>query len=216
MAEKLGERVPIPPKRLEQPNVVELGTGKVIHRIHKREYQGNHFNPCKGGKTRFAPLYDQNQNCIPTLYAADTVEAAIFETILHDVPLESDFKTIPLNIRQLYQHTELLLCRSLKVASMRAPDLMKWEVRSTFLIGCAARYYGYTVQWAESIHRQFQELDGLLWTSNLCDPDTALLLFGDRVASSELRVERIRGGTDDSFISEVRSAAQRANIVITM
>ena len=48
---------------------------------------------------------------------------------------------------------------------------------------------------------------------NLCDPDAAFLLFGDRVKSSDLVVEHYRDGLDKSLWNDVRRAAQRGDIV---
>ncbi len=216
MAEESAEFVPLPPKRLKQPNVIELGEREIIHRVHSEEYRGNDFNPCKGGITRFAPIHDSNQNCIPTLYAAGTVEAAIYETILHDVPLESDFKSVPLALVQRYQHSVLRLRRLLRVASLRAPDLMKWGVSQSVLIGCTPAHCERTGEWARSIHDQFTDLDGMIWTSNLCDPDSALLIFGDRVSYTDFAIDSNFEGSDDQFLHDVRTAAQRGDILIAM
>lgn len=79
--------VPLPPARLEPPNLTDLAEGELLHRVHTPQFPGNAFNPCQGGPTRFAPIHDAVGECIATLYAAQTVEAAIYETILHDVPL---------------------------------------------------------------------------------------------------------------------------------
>ncbi len=216
MVEESSESVPLPPNRLKQPNVVELGEREIIHRIHSQEYRGNDFNPCKGGITRFAPIHDTNQNCIPTLYAAGTVGAAIYETIFHDVPLGSDYKSVPLVIVQKYQHSVLRLRRLLRVASLRAPDLIKWGVSQSVLIGCTPAHYERTVEWARSIHDQFTDLDGMIWTSNRYDPDSALLIFGDRVRSTDFTIDSNPEGSADQFLRDVRTAAQRGDILITM
>ena len=112
----------------------------------------NDFNPCEGGETRFAPIYDDDQNCIPTLYAADSVEAAIYESVLHDDPLVADVKGVRLNTVLTYQLSDLLVLRSLRLASLRAPDLMKWGVRKSALIGSTSAHYKNTGIWAKRIH----------------------------------------------------------------
>jgi len=76
--------------------------------------------------------------------------------------------------------------------------------------------YHHTALWAKAVHDQFAEVDGLIWTSNLCDPDAALLFFGDRVDASDLMVTGVRHGSDGSFLEDVRKAAQRANILIAL
>lgn len=65
-------------------------------------------------------------------------------------------------------------------------------------------------------NRQFDDVDGLIWTSNLCDPDAALLLFGDRVEAAHLQVTGAREGSDGSFLRDVRKAARRSDILITL
>ena len=99
---------------------------------------------------------------------------------------------------------------------MRAPDLMKWGIRREALIGCLPTQYETTARWAKAVHDQFDEVDGLIWTSNLCDPDAALLLFGDRVAAADLQIAGIREGTDRSFLEDVRRAGQRGGISISI
>ena len=41
-----------------------------------------------------------------------------------------------------------------------------------------------TARWAEAIHRQFADVDGLLWMSRQRDRDEAVMLFGDRAGKA--------------------------------
>jgi len=84
------------------------------------------------------------------------------------------------------------------------------------LIAGLPTQYRRTALWAKAVHDQFDEVDGLVWTSTLCDPDTALLLFGDRVAGTDLMVTGMREGSDGSFLQDVRKAAQRSDILIAL
>lgn len=208
--------VPDPPPRLDPPNVMELTDGELLHRVHDRRFDGNAFNPCRGNRTRFAPIRDPYDRCIPSLYAADTVQAAIYETILHDVPLRAPRKSVPHGRLQHRRHSTLLVRRTLRLASLRAPDLLRWRVRRETLIASLPTQYRRTSLWAKAVHDQFEDVDGLVWTSNLCDPDTALLLFGDRVAATDLMVTGTREGSDGSFAQDVRKAAQRSSILVAL
>ena len=216
MDEEAQPPVPDPPATLHSPNVVEVAAGESLHRVHDRKFDGNAFNPCRGGPTRFAPIRDVRDRCIPSLYAADTVEAAIYETILHDVPLGAARKSIPHAALRDRRHSTLMLGRTLRLASLRAPDLLKWGVRREALVASLPTQYKRTALWAKAVHDQFDEVDGLLWTSNLCDPDSAVLLFGDRVGAKDLTVTGLREGSDGSFQHDVRKAAQRGNILISL
>ena len=217
MDEDVPQPLPTPPAHLEPPNVIELAQGELLHRVHGHDFDGNAFNPCQGSPTRFAPIHDASGHCIPTLYAADSVEAAIYETILHDIPLPGAArKSVPRHAIEARRHSTLLVRRSLRLASLRAPDLMKWGLTRTTLISTMPTQYHRTARWAKAVHDQFAEVDGLVWTSNLCDPDAALLFFGDRVDASDLMVTGVRHGSDGSFIQDARKAAQRANILIAL
>ena len=49
------------------------------------------------------------------------------------------------------------------------------------LIASPARDYLDTALWAQALHWQFPDVDGLLWMSRQRDRDHALVLFGDRL-----------------------------------
>ena len=141
--------------------------------------------------------------------------AAIYETILHDIPPHAPRKSVPQFVVEGRTLSVLVARRTLRLASLRAPDLMKWGVRQASLIGSLPTQYHRTATWAQAIHEQFAQVDGLIWTSNRCDPDDALLLFGDRVAGADLVVASVRDGADGSFLNEVRDAGERSGIRIT-
>ncbi|XOV85309.1 MAG: RES family NAD+ phosphorylase [bacterium] len=185
--------------------------------MHDSAYAGNQFNPCLGSPTRFAPIHDRHGNCVPALYAGSTLETAIYETIFHDIPAKAKLKTVPRQQVLTRSHTTLVVACDLRLASLRKPDLNTWQVTRNALIASNAKHYGATAAWAEAIHHQFSDIDGLIWTSNQCDPDSAFLLFGDRVDQGDLTVEDCRvGSLDPSLLTDVRIAGKRSGIIITL
>lgn len=214
-----------PSGELDSPNIVTLGAGTLVERVHDRRYGGSGFNPCKGAPTRFAPIRDAEGHCVPSLYAAGTLEAAIYETIFHDVPVQADPGansgadpgTVPKTLVQGRAHSRLNVLRDLHLASLRGPDLRRWGIDRNSLIAAAPGLYAETARWACAIHRRFPEVEGLAWTSNRCDPDTAYLFFGDRVAEADFRIDRVRDGRNDAaFLSDVRQAGLKGGIFITV
>ena len=206
-----------PPARLARPNVVTLAAGMTLERVHDRNYQANGFNPCEGAPTRFAPMHGTQGNCIPSLYAAGSLEAAIFETIFHDIPVTARRKTVPRTLVQSRAHGRLEVLRELRLVSLRAPDLRRWLISRDSMITSSPQFYEETVRWAEAIHRQFSNVEGLLWTSNQCDPDTAYLFFGDRVRADDFGIVQARDGLENpGFLSNVRQAGRRSSISITV
>ena len=206
-----------PPARLADPNIVILPASALLHRVHARDFSTNRFNPCQGAPTRFAPVHDAEGNCVPSLFAADTLEAAIYETIFHDIPVTAGRRTVPRTLIQSRTHGRLQVRRDLQLASLRGPDLRRWRMRRNSLITTSPSLYRDTARWAQAIHHQFPDVDGLLWTSSQCDPDTAYLFFGDRVAAGDLRIVQARDGLlDVTFLSDVRQAGQRSGISIAV
>ena len=76
----------------------------------------------------------------------------------------------------------------LRLASLRAPDLRRWRIARDALIAAPPPLYPETARWAAAIHDRFPDIEGLVWTSNRCDPDSAWLFFGDRVGPEDFRV----------------------------
>ena len=205
-----------PPATLAEPNVVTLNAGALVHRVHDRNYGANAFNPCKGSPTRFAPVYDEEGECVPSLYAAETLEAAIHETIFHDVPVKAKSKTVPRTLVQSRAHARLEVLRDLRLVSLRGPDLRRWRIGRNSLIATSPKLYSETARWASAIHHQFPDAQGLCWTSNQCDPDTAYLFFGNRVAPEDFRTLASDGLVDPTLLSDVRQAGLRCRITITV
>ncbi len=211
------DSLPPPPDDLEPPNVVVLTAGTALHRIHHRRLAGDSFNPCLGAPTRFAPIRDRGGACVASLYAGSTLEAAIYETIFHDVPVAgAGLLTVPLTQVHDRVHSVLSLQREMRLASLRGPDLRKWGIARARLIGSPPTAYAQTASWAKALHDRFPRIEGLVWTSNQCDPDDAVLFFGDRVAPTDIVVVGTRDGRiDRSLQSDVRAAGARSGISIS-
>lgn len=188
-----------------------------LERVHDRNFGANRFNPCEGAPTRFAPMHDAQGNCIPSLYAADTLEAAIFETIFHDIPVTARRKTVPRTLVQSRAHGSLAVLRELRLISLRGPDLRRWRISRDALLASPPKFYGNTARWAEVVHQQFRDVEGLLRTSNQCDPDTSYLFFGGRVKPEDFAIVQTRDGLDDPrFLADVQEAGRRSSISITV
>ena len=125
-------------------------------------------------------------------------------------------RSVPRHAVEDRRHSTFVVRRTLRLASLRALDLMKWGLTPATLIGAMPTQYQRTAHWAKAVHDRFAAVDGLIWTSNLCDPDSALLFFGDRVNVADLMVTGVRHGSDGSFLVDARKAAKRANILIAV
>ena len=90
--------VPKPPADFPT-HVTDLPVGAVLWRIHAESLAGDVFNP-GFGVSRFAPIGPKRKR-VPTAYAADEFEAAVYETIFHDLDPVEPFKTYPVSYTHL-------------------------------------------------------------------------------------------------------------------
>lgn len=177
-------RAPIPPL---DPLFDRWPAGRVIHVIHDTAFPPESFNPGVDGEgrlrkpTRFAPIRDKAGGVVPYLYGGSTLDCAIFETVFHEVPIDAVDKFVDLDDFAQRGHGELVPGRDLKLVDLTSEGLHRLKVPKEELITSPARDYPLTARWAEVLHRQCADADGLLWMSRQRDRDHALLLFGDRL-----------------------------------
>ncbi len=203
-------KVPFPPI-----NVQTIEAGTVLHRTHAQGFNAAQFNPCKGQPTRFAPFSDAHGNCIPTLYAATSREAAAFESIFHDIDPAATFKTVRLSDVESRNVSKVSPKRDLRVVGLFSPDLKAWGISRTDLIETPKSTYAQTVLWATAIHAADAKVDGLLWTSRQCDPELCVVLFGDRVSEADFDVqEQIHVKNDPALLLELRTFGRRAGVTL--
>lgn len=207
--------VPKPPPTIGLVNPWLLRKGRRIHRVYDERFAADSFNPCLGNPTRFAPISSHGK-CVASMYAAETFECAAFETIFHDVPVKAKIRMVPLSNIVGRAYAELRLKRALKLGALFVPDLKSLGLKRSQLIDATAKWYVQTARWAEAIHEQYKDLEGLVWTSRQCDPDTAYLFFGDRVSSHDFEVTPSPASITHSatLLASLRKFGLRAGITI--
>lgn len=193
--------------------------GTAIHVLHDTAFAPESFNPGVDDKgrlrrqTRFAPIHDNRGRIVPYLYGGSTLDCAIFETIFHDVPFDAADKFVDLEPFAQRGHGELTPQRDLRLVDLTTEGLHRLKVPKSELIASTARDYPDTARWAQALHRQFSEIDGLVWMSRQRDRDRALILFADRVQGT-LSGARIGGplARNDRLRQSILAAALRAGI----
>jgi hypothetical protein len=205
-----------PPSSFPASNSHETKAGTKFHRVHDQRFDCCAFNPGKGRSSRFAPLLLGGAP-IPTQYLATDFECAVHETIFHDIPIDEPNKTVGADNIKPLAHSVVELKRDITLVPLFAPDLARWRMSRADLIGTAGASYFITAQWALAIHQSRPDADGLIWTSKRCDPQKALLLFGDRVSESDLTgisKTRIYASLDE--MRQILTFAERMSIAIVL
>jgi hypothetical protein len=204
-----------PPARFPKLTPKRLPAGTLWHRNHLAAYAADAFNPCEGEPGRFSPIRDAAGACIPSLYAADSAEAAAFETVFADLTPGAAVQTVRLAKVLARAASGLVTRRELALLPLFAPDLHALGLARAALIDTPKSAYAATARWAEALHRAAPGAQGLIWTSRRCDPAGCVLLFGDRVAREDLEVvETSRLDRDPALLLTLRDWGQRAGITI--
>ena len=158
-----------------------INKGTILHRVHPEQYGADQFHPGVTGKARFSPIYDKHGNPIPTIYAAESLDAALMETVFHNVPFGTGLKTFYLkDIKQMVAST-LTNINELELAVLYGPSMRKLGIPEAELIHTSPFFYEQTRLWAEAIHTQFPNVQGLVWQARQCSHKKAFMFFGDRV-----------------------------------
>lgn len=162
--------------------------GKPLFRIHSEDRGSAEFNASGLGNARFSPLILPDGTIIPTLYAGTTFACAAMETVFHNLP--DDIDDFTFNYTELQGAVTSVIAprRDLKLLSLNTIGLTALKKKKTDVIETSFEHYPLTRGYARDWHQQFNDIDGLYWTSKQDDRSQACMLFGDRVAVSDLRV----------------------------
>jgi hypothetical protein len=164
-----------------------LPAKQVLHRVHQDLYNADQFNPGLKGNARFSPISDAKGDSISTLYAAATFDAAAMESVFHDVSHAPGFKHYNKRKLEGQLHSEVKVVRELKLADLSSVALRKLGVQRKQLIDTEKDQYPTTRRWAEAIHAQHPDIQGLSWISRQDDSARAVMLFGDRMPKGSLQ-----------------------------
>ncbi|UEC01669.1 RES family NAD+ phosphorylase [Burkholderia vietnamiensis] len=194
-----------------------LSSEQVLHRVHSDQYRADEFNPGKKGNARFSPIHDAEGKPIPTIYAAATFDAAAMESVFHDVSHAPGYKNYAKEKLEGQVHSEVQAKHDLKLADLGSVALHKLGVQRKQLIDTEKDQYPSTRQWAEAIHAQHPDIQGLSWVSRQDDTARAVVLFGDRVPKGTL--QQVGGSRsllqDEQAYSELLDLAERIGVDVT-
>jgi hypothetical protein len=154
-----------------------LPTGHLLYRVLSATRIATDFNPGFGGRTRFGFF---GKPKVPIMYAADTEDAAIAETLLHDIPAAGGL--LPYDQYATKVLVRLKVTRGVRLGVLHGTGLRRLKVTAGELTTSPASSYASTVRWAEAAHGA--GLDGLVWMSRQCNDTKAYVFFGDRCTDS--------------------------------
>lgn len=210
-------KIPAPPADLARLlKTVTWPQGLVIHRIHLSEYDGTAFNPGVRGNARFSPIKSADGASIPTLYGGTTFECAAMETVFHDVPFAPGLKTFDKQKLVDQSYSTVQPQRDIVLADLSATALRNLGIQRSELIDTEKDRYPGTRGWAEAIHAQRPDVEGLCWVSRQDDRALAIILFGDRLSLDDLTADGAPRAilTDIAIYETLLTLAERIGVNI--
>jgi hypothetical protein len=197
-----------------------LPAGTELHRIHLERFGSDEFNGTDLGDARFSPIRDTGGTIIPTIYAAQTFACATCEIVLRcpDVPtIDPKTGLAPLQIvypsdYQAHAHSQLRTATELKLVELTMKGQRKIGVDKNALLAGPKSSYPETRAWAERIHAQCPEAEGLYYNSAQFGPDFAIVLFGGRVPAGAFSVLGRRRVADAPCHAEIGAIADMLSI----
>jgi hypothetical protein len=162
------------------PATTTLPADHLLYRVLSAVRTATDFNPGIGAPTRFGFFGDPGKPVVPIMYAADTEDAAIAETLLHDIPIEGG--VLPYDQYADKVLVRLKVTRKLSLAVLHGMGLRRLQVRAEAVTSGPASTYPSTVRWAEAAH--VIGLDGLVWMARMCNDVKGYVFFGDRCADA--------------------------------
>ncbi|MFD0982647.1 RES family NAD+ phosphorylase [Tropicimonas aquimaris] len=192
----------------------KIAAGWVLFRNHHKDYPGATFNPCAGDPTRFAPLHTATGDCIPTLYAASTFDAAAYETVFREPP-----GRYASYLRQKLQNrgvSRIAPTADLHLVPFFTPELGSLGLSEDSVFRPAETVYAFCRRLAELAWRDNPTAQGVVWSSVRDSQAHAMVLFGDRLTPSDFDVLETRMvATDPTLLDEFSDTAARSGTIIS-
>lgn len=207
--------LPEPPDPGElDPLITRWSANHQLIRVHAQRFAATAFNPGHG-RGRFHPFSDTAGHIVPVLYAANSIDGALAETVFRAVPLTGSLRAILRRNLSRLVFSRLLPRSALTLIDLRGHGLRRIGLKRNQLLETEADDYARTGRWARALHAVCPEAQGLIWISRQFDTSAVMVLFGDRVADDVLEAHEPPIPLDrGTGLTQVRTSAEQAGIVV--
>jgi RES domain-containing protein len=160
-----------------------------LYRVYRLPFGAAAFNPMDRGNARFSPLKVADSSSaagtriVPTMYAGTSIEVALMEMVLRDLPFPSagHIVTFPSPSKEDRRATSLMVGSPLKLADFRALPLQRLGLTRTEVVDCNVSHYPNTRPLASWVYEKATTAQGIVWTSRQHGTGEAFIFFEDRI-----------------------------------
>jgi hypothetical protein len=170
------------------PAMTRLSAGTVLYRVHLTAYPAHAFNPMPAhryyGGGRFDATDDDHY---PYLYAGESLEVAIAEMLLCDLPYDaSGTRHLPVSAIKGRRISTVITTTDLDLVSLRTAADLAAICQDAWLTTCEPACYAQSRFWAHWIRQRAPTVAGLVWMSHREPSKQAFVFFGDRTPRSAI------------------------------
>jgi hypothetical protein len=173
----------------DTPATVTLPSGTVLFRVHQTRFLSEAFNPMPTHRYYGGGRFDStDDDRYPYMYAGQTVEVAITETLLRDLPIDdTGMRLLPMAKVRGRRISAITTAVDLSLVSLRSAADLGAVAQDTWLTMCDPRDYAQSRHWAHWIRGHETSAAGYAWRSRRDPTDDAYVLFGDRCPAGALQ-----------------------------
>ena len=161
------------------PQTIQMPAGTVFFRIHKKAHDSDSLNPNPShryyGGGRFDSTEDDRYDF---LYAGSSLDVAITETLLRDIPVDdSGSRVVPRSRYSGRRQSAVIAKRLIQVVDLRAAQGLGAVAQDGWLLAAEPIFYAQTRHWAHWIRERSKNTDGFVWMSRRQPISEAFLLY---------------------------------------
>lgn len=172
-----------PPTPAGAPRTTTITAHTVLYRVHQKAYDVHVFNPVPNHRYYGGGRFDStNDDAYPFLYAGESVDVAVAETLLRDLaPDDTGMRVLPFARAANRRISAIRVQNDLELVSLLSGEDLGAVSQDPWLTTCDPRDYAQTRHWGHWIRTHAPTACGYVWHSRR-EPDArAYVLFGDRI-----------------------------------
>jgi hypothetical protein len=189
----------------DDPQCFTLRANTRLWRVYEPAHGAVSFNPNIGGDPtdprrggRFHPFIARTSGApVPTMYVGRSLQCAIGETILHNLPTDRPSTGYVVLQRSITERRFAIIRprNALKLLQLTMPAVRRLGGTADEITLVGVDQYPLTRRWAQAIHARYPDVAGLAWNSRRFGTVSsgtsavAMVLFGDRCGASGFEVE---------------------------
>lgn len=160
-----------------------IPSGTVLYRVHQKRFPADSYNPVPSHRYYGGGRFDSTKDDrYPYLYAGETVDVAIAETLLRDlIPNDSGVRQLPVARIAGRRISAIRVQQKLEIVSLRSGTDLGAVSQDMWLTSCDPHDYAQTRHWGHWIRAQASLAQGYAWLSRREPGLSAYVLFGDRI-----------------------------------